>query len=346
MNLSYSKINAYIVQDPINRLYLTGFDSSFGILVLSENSKTFYTDPRYFLAAKENLTGFSVKSVKAALALEEVAKDLAAAGLKTIGYEDKFLTVAAFKGFKDKLKVFSLKPASSFIDTLRLVKTDEEVAKIKQAQALAEKAFEKLVDWLKPGVTEKEVATQLNIECLKLGADDMAFKSIIAFGENSAIPHHSPTDKKLEKNDLILVDFGVKLNGYNSDMTRTFCIGTPSPKMAEIYEIVLEAQKYALKNIKAGLTATEADSFSREYIKAHGFGEQFSHSLGHGIGLLVHESPFLREKNDDILLPGMVVTIEPGIYLENEGGVRIEDMAVIREDGVENLTSTGKKLSL
>jgi len=346
MNLSYSKIDAYIIKSPINRFYITGFDSSFGFVVLSENSKTFYTDPRYFAAAKEKLAGFAVKSVKAVESLETIASDLSQSGFKKVGYEDEFITVKGFKSFKEKLKAFTLKPASSDIDALRLVKSELEIAQIKQAQLLAEKAFEKIVDALKVGITEKEVATALNIECLKLGADDMAFKPIVAFGENSAIPHHKPSDKKLEKNDIVLIDFGVKLNGYNSDMTRTFCFGTPSEKIVNVYEVVLEAQNYALKHIKAGLTCKEADSFSREYIKAHGFGEEFSHSLGHGIGLLVHENPFLRDKSNDLLLPGMIVTIEPGIYIEGVGGVRIEDMVVIREDGVENLTSTAKKLTL
>jgi len=345
-SLSYSKINAYILQSPINRFFVSGFDASLGYVVISENSKTFYTDSRYFLAAKEKLADFTVKKITGKGALDTIAKDLLDSGFKAIGFEDNFVSVDSFKTLKDKFKGLTLKGASSEIDAIRLVKSSQEIAKIKKSQTIAEKAFDEIIDLIKPGITEREVATSLNIECLKLGADEMAFKTIVAFGANSAIPHHVPSDKKLEKNDLILLDFGVKLDGYHSDMTRTFCLGEPSEKMQEVYDIVLAAQDYALKHIKAGLTCHEADSLAREYIRANGYEAEFSHSLGHGLGLKIHESPFVRENGEDLLLPGMVISVEPGIYIEGEGGVRIEDIVVVREDGVENLTTTGKNFVL
>jgi len=342
-SLFLNKIDAYVINCPVNRFYVTRLNTSYGYVVLTESTNFFYTDSRYVQAAKNALADFKVVEVTRANALSSIAADLEAANLKTIGFEDEFLTVSAHKEFKESLKGFTLKAASNVLENLRLVKTVEEINHIKAAQAITEKVFDKVIDGLKPGVTEKELAIQLKIESLKQGAEDMAFAPIVAFGENSANPHHQPTDRRLEKEDLLLIDFGVKFNGYHSDMTRTFRLNEVEDKFKQLYDIVLRAQLYALKHLKAGMTCREADSLAREFIISNGYDTEFSHSLGHGVGLCIHEKPSINKHSDELLLPGMVVSVEPGIYLHGEGGIRIEDMVVIREDGVENLTLTPKE---
>ncbi|MCL2255769.1 MAG: aminopeptidase P family protein, partial [Firmicutes bacterium] len=183
-------------------------------------------------------------------------------------------------------------------------------------------------------------------ESLRAGAEGMSFDPIVAYGENSAKPHHKPSDRRLEKNDIILIDFGVKHKGYCSDMTRTFSIGNVANELKVIYDVVLKSQEYALKHIKAGMTGHEADALAREYIKANGYGEKFGHSLGHGIGINVHEMPRVAEKSKCVLKEGMVITCEPGIYLEGLGGVRIEDMLTVTESGIINMTYFDKILEL
>ena len=345
-NLFNKKIDAYLIESPKNRFYFTGFSASWGYVLLHESEKILYVDPRYAQAAKESVKTFKVKCVSSKECLPQITADLKELGVKTLGYEDTFISVASFKNLKASFKEFSLKPASEFIAQERIIKNSIEIDIMRAAQKLAEKAFNVVVDICKPGVSERDIKTALIIECLRLGAEEMSFAPIVAFGENTSIPHHKPSTKKLEKNDVILIDFGVKLNGYCSDMTRTFCLGNPSEKMQHIYNTVLGAQKYVLQHLKSGLTCKEVDALAREYIKSNGYDKEFSHGLGHGIGLDIHEDPFVNMHRGDILLPGMVVTVEPGVYIEGIGGVRIEDMVVIKENGIDNLTTVSKEFIL
>lgn len=226
------------------------------------------------------------------------------------------------------------------------VKSAEEIDLMKKAQRITETALSNIIHRIKAGITETELAAEIDKEFIKLGADGSAFPSIVAFGESAAECHHIPTERKLEKGEIVLIDIGAKFNGYCSDMTRTFCYGIPDRKMSEIYAIVLGAQQSALRHIKAGMTCREADAIAREYIAANGYGKEFIHTLGHGVGKEVHEAPRLAVGNDIPLEAGMVVTVEPGIYIEGWGGVRIEDMAVIKNDGIDNLTAFDKKFIL
>ncbi|MCL2798033.1 MAG: Xaa-Pro peptidase family protein [Firmicutes bacterium] len=341
-----ANIDAVLIKSQPNRFYFTGFDSSSGFLVLTEHARTFYVDARYFEEAKAKLSGCVVRCVKNAEAYEAIAQDLIKSGVKALGYEDDYITVSGYKALEAAFGDFALTPASAVLASLRITKTKEEVSAITAAQRIAERAFEKATDSLRPGVTEKELRALLCAEAYRAGADEPAFKPIVAFGENSAVPHHEASDRKLEKSDLILIDFGVKLNGYCSDMTRTFCLNQPSEQISLLYEAVLAAQSYALKSIKAGMTCREADSLAREHLRANGYGAAFLHGLGHGLGLEVHEPPGVSESGEELLLPGTVITVEPGVYIPGVGGVRIEDIVVVREDGVENLTVTGKELVL
>ena len=212
------------------------------------------------------------------------------------------------------------------------------------AQQIAEGALKRAVSKIKAGITERELMAEINYGMILGGAEKYSFETIVAFGANSAQPHHHPSDKKLDKNELILVDMGAKYNGYCSDMTRTFCIGSPDRQLVDVYGIVLEAQEYAIKNIKAGMTCHDVDSLAREYIAANGYGDNFGHSFGHGVGVDIHEDPRVGTNSETVLKPGMVITAEPGIYVPGLGGVRIEDMLVVKEDGVIDITSYDKKL--
>ena len=341
-----NKTDAYLIHSPANREYFTGISTSFGVALITENEKIYFTDFRYESYARRALSGFTLNIVTYANLYEKIVEELNRLEVKTVGYEENFITVGEFKHVKSALADFTLKPASEIIAEKRMIKTEAEIAKITEAQHIAERALSKVVTLLKPGVTEREISAELTFEMLMQGADALAFDNIVSFGENSANPHHHPSDKKLDKNELILIDFGARVKGYCSDMTRTFTLGTPHDELKAIHGIVLEAQAYALKHIKAGMTGKEADSLAREYIRANGYVKEFGHSLGHGVGVEIHESPNLSTLSDTVLLPGMVVTVEPGIYIDGLGGVRIEDMVVVREDGITNLTNFNKNLYL
>lgn len=341
-----NKIDAYMIFSEINRYYFTKFESSFGCVLLTEKEKIFFTDFRYEFAARRALRDYEIIVATSKDIYPLIVKELKRLKVKNLGYEDNVLTVNEFKNIKAFFTDFSFKPSSSILEIQRSIKTDEEIEKISLAQKLAEKSLTKILPLIKVGITERDVSAALMYEMMHNGAEASSFDSIVAFGENSACPHHKPCDKKLEKNELILIDFGAKLNGYCSDMTRTFTLGAPAEELKVIYSIVLDAQNYALKNIKAGMTGNEADSFAREFITANGYGKDFGHGLGHGVGLQIHESPTVNRFSTQILQKNMIITIEPGIYIDGLGGVRIEDLAVVTDTGITNLTNFNKNLNL
>ena len=225
-----------------------------------------------------------------------------------------------------------------------LIKTQEEIEKMKAAQVITQTALSRLLPKIKTGITEVEFAVEIDKEFIRLGADGTAFDTIVAFGENAAECHHIPSLRTLEKGEIVLIDIGAKKDGYCSDMTRSFCFGAPSQSITRIFNLVLNAQKLVLKHLKAGMTGKEADTIAREYLRANGYDKEFCHTLGHGVGREIHEQPRLAQHCDTILCENMVVTVEPGIYIPDFGGIRIEDMVVIKKDGVINLTDFDKKL--
>ena len=342
----FENTDAYLILSEENRFYYTGFRSSFGCVILTQSERFFLTDPRYASEARKCVTNFTILTTTGAGIYGDIVKVLQKVNAKTVGYEDEFVTVADYKRISEALKDFTLTEASKVFADARVIKTEEEVKKVTLAQALTQTALNKTLPFLKVGVTEKEVSAEITHQMLLLGADCPAFESIVAFGPNTANPHHHPSDRKLEKNDMVTIDIGAKLNGYCGDMTRTFCYGTPIDKLAKIHSIVLEAQQFALKNIKAGMTGREMHLLASEYITAHGYGEEFSHSLGHGIGIEVHERPYASIRSEEVLKENMIVSVEPGIYVDGLGGVRIEDLVVIKEDGVVNLNSFDKSINL
>lgn len=337
------KIDAFVVTDESNRFYFTHFETSFGAVIISRTKNVFITDFRYESEARENVTDFDIVITNYSEFYAKIAETLAALGAKTVGYGEK-MYIDEFTAFKSALVGFKLKPAEAALEAKRAVKTEEEISFITTAQQIAEGALKRAISHAKPGMTERELMAEINYEMIIGGAEKYSFETIVAFGANTAQPHHHPSDKKLDKDELILVDMGAKYNGYCSDMTRTFCIGDPGEQLERVYDIVKEAQEYAIKYIKAGMTCHEADALAREYIIANGYGDNFGHSFGHGVGIDIHEDPRVGANSQIVLRPNMVITAEPGIYIPGLGGVRIEDMLVVKEDDVSDITSYEKKL--
>ncbi len=337
------KIDAFVVTDESNRFYFTHMETSFGAVVISREKNVFITDFRYESEAREKVKDFDIVITTYSKFYQKIAETLNEIGAKTVGYGEK-MYIDEFTAFKTALTGFKLKPSEAAIQAKRAIKTEEEISFIKIAQQIAEGALKRAISHTKTGMTERELMAEINYEMIIGGAEKYSFETIVAFGVNTAQPHHHPSDKKLEKNELILVDMGAKYNGYCSDMTRTFCLGNPGSKLTEIYGIVKQAQEYAIKNIKSGMTCHDADSLAREYITANGYGECFGHSLGHGVGVDIHEDPRVGSGSQTVLQAGMVITAEPGIYLPGLGGVRIEDMLIVGDDSVTDITAFDKDL--
>ncbi|MBQ3045565.1 MAG: aminopeptidase P family protein [Clostridia bacterium] len=340
---SLSNNQAYLIISAENRRYLTGFPSSAGYLLTTQNEAFFLIDSRYFEAAKKAVNECEV------VLLTDFSKQLDGYikifGIKKLFLEGESLSVAKAESVKKICGCeCDFEKADKEISALRRTKTEDEKKKILAAQSIAEKAFNHILSFIKEGVTEREIALTLDFFMLRNGAEDISFQTIAVSGKNSSMPHGVPSDKKIEKGDFITMDFGAVVDGYHSDMTRTVAVGEVSSKQAEVYETVLSAQKGCLEILGAGVSCKAADAAARDVIKAAGFGEFFGHGTGHGVGIEIHEAPTLNPRSGETLGIGDVVTVEPGVYLPGEFGVRIEDMAFITENGYENLTKSPKNL--
>lgn len=345
--LKKQKVDALIVEEPKNLYYLTGLDLSTGKLIVADQEVILLVDGRFIeKASKEgNIPAFLIKEN----ILDEIFQQKLP-NVQKLGFCSETTTYKQYLDLKkemDKLQR-TLVALDSPLQELRMVKDEWEITLMRQAALLGSQGFQHVRNLLKEGITESEVAVELEIFWKRHGADGVAFPPIIAFGPNTSMPHHHSVQQKLEPGHTVLIDIGVTVHGYHSDMTRTFFFGEPDPQMMNIFNLVQEAQEAALAICKPGVTVGELDAAARNLIQEKGHGEHFMHSLGHGIGLEVHEKPILRNKppfQSVKLEPGMVITVEPGIYLPGVGGVRIEDTVVINEKGHENLTreSLGKE---
>ncbi len=343
----FNNYDTLLIFDEDNRYYFSGFRSSFGCVILSAKKKVLITDSRYDSEARKLAVGFVVIQSSASNMYQVIAKQLELAKAKVLGFENDAMTVSDFEHLKNELPGYEFVPASNDIADKRVIKTEAEIEKITIAEEVTIKAFNDVIPSIKIGMSEKEVSDMITYAMLKNGASEPAFPNIVCFGSASACPHHVPSlDRKLAKNDIILIDIGAKVNGYCGDMTRTFCLGEPDKKLASIHKIVYEAQQFVLTNLKAGLTCREVDSMAREYLLAHGYKDEFSHSLGHGIGINVHERPYTSQRSEEVLKENMVISVEPGVYFEGEGGIRIEDIVVIKHDGIINLTNLSKEIKI
>lgn len=332
--------------DSLNLRYLTGFSGTFGLLVLTQAEQLLFTDSRYTERAKAEAPEVEVREFKGNWA-ERLGEELKALGIRRLGLNSRTISLHDYNLLKEKAPEVELVPLEGPVERLRLRKDEEEIERIRRAVELTDRAFEHALEFVKPGLTEREVAWELEKFMRENGSEGIAFPFIVATGSNSALPHATPGERRLERGGLLLLDIGARCDGYCADLTRMIALGKPSKKQLQVYRVVRQAQEAALSGIKAGMNGLEADKLAREVIQAAGFGDHFGHGLGHGVGLAVHEGPRLSPLADpkkDILEPGMVVTIEPGIYLVGEFGVRIEDLTIVRDGGLEVLTGASKEL--
>ena len=333
---------AALITSEINRIYFTGFCSSAGALLVTRENALFLTDFRYIEKAKRDIKHIEVKlqqrlfsQIKEFLQQEKAGEVL---------IETDLVTVDTLKSYKEHFSVSDSDCLTKQILKMRSIKEKTEVDSIKKAQDITDKAFDYILDYIKVGVTEKEIALKMEFFMRKEGSEGVSFDFIVVSGKNSSLPHGEPTDKKIEYGDFVTMDFGAVVNGYRSDMTRTVAVGGVTDEQKRVYETVLKAQELALKEIKPDVKCLDIDKIARDFIENEGYGGCFGHGLGHSVGLEIHENPAFNTRNDTKLEKGMVMTVEPGIYLENKFGVRIEDMVAVTEESYENLTKSPKNL--
>jgi Xaa-Pro aminopeptidase len=339
--LEAAGLEAMLVASSFNRRYLSGFTGTSGALLFTPRGQYLLTDFRYMTQAPAQATDYTVVE-HAPDMMETVGTLLAEAGVKKLGFEERHVSYADWSAWSKALAPVELVPVEGLAEKLRVKKDAGEIAVIEEAAKLADAAYAHILHFVRPGVTELDLAAELESFMRKNGATGPAFDTIVASGERSAMPHGVASGRKLQPGEFVTFDFGAYFQGYCSDLTRTIVVGEPTDRHREIYAIVLEAQEHALANLKPGMTGREADALTRDVIARYGYGEFFGHGTGHGIGLEIHEAPRLSQRSDTVLVPGMVVTVEPGIYIPGFGGVRIEDDVVVTDTGIRVLTSSPK----
>ena len=353
--LQGKQLDAVLITQPQNRRYLSGYTAgehgiqeSSGVLLIPKQGKPWLlTDSRFSLQAEEEAPGFTVELYKKGL-FALLRKLLPALHIRRLGFESHYFLHSSAKKLEEmaeKIKV-AVVPLLDLVEPMRMIKTEEEIQLIRKSVLLNEQVFQAVHKTIAPGMTEIEIALALEQTMRQMGAEGPSFETIVAFGRNAAKPHAVPTNRVLQDGDLVLIDMGSLLQGYCSDMTRTFVVGKPKKKFLERLRVVRKAQLAGIEAIRAGAVCREVDKAARKVIADAGYGDFFGHSLGHGVGLAVHEAPGLGPRNRKKLRAGMIVTIEPGIYLPDWGGIRLENMVVVREDGCEILNEDSTGLDL
>ncbi len=341
--LKEQELDAMLITRPENQRYLSGFTGGEGALLITQERALLLTDFRYYEQVEEEAPEFELVKVEqqASLALKQTLRDL---GAKALGFESTHLPYNTYREWRRATRGTKWFPTKEMVETIRMIKDDDELAKIQQAVAVTDAACEYIRRFVKKGMTEKQVAWELEVHMRTHSAEGIAFDFIVGSGPNGAKPHAVPGDRKIKKREPIVLDMGARIDGYHSDLTRTICLGKPDKKLKEIHNIVLQAQLAAEEQAKPGMTGKEVDAIARDVIAAAGYEEQFGHGLGHGVGLAVHEGPAVNARGTSPLQPGMVFTVEPGIYLTGWGGVRIEDLVVMTEKGAKVLSTASKEL--
>ena len=335
------ELDGIIINNLKNVYYLTGFWGSNGTVFISRDRQILVTDARYIIAAKQEVTGFEIFAERDELAvIAKIAKDM---GLSRIGFEDE-ISVSYYHRMQAAFEGLELIPHTQFVEALRMIKDETEIATIRKACSISDQAFHDALEFIKPGKTEIEIANFLDFRMRELGAAGLSFDTILASGINSSKPHAHPMQKPVELGEAITMDFGCLYEHYVSDMTRTIYLGHVSDEQAEIYNTVLTANQALIDQAKAGLGFRDFDKIPRDIIVEAGYGQYFTHGIGHGIGLDIHEEPYFSQTSTEVIKSGMVLTDEPGIYIEGKYGVRIEDDILITDTGCELLTLAPKEL--
>jgi Xaa-Pro aminopeptidase len=347
--LIFNKLDSALITSQSNRYYFTGIKSSEGALVVTTDKAILLIDFRYYEIAKKAISknGYDIEVVLLTDLKKQLKNIVLENKLKTMGFEAESITVTQCDHLKGAIfgtKVDTSGHLDSAIKNLRSIKSTQEIDKIKTAQMITDAGFNYILNFIKAGISEKAIATELEFYLRKNGADEVAFNSIVVSGKNSSLPHGEPSEKVLKLGDMVTMDFGARLDGYNSDMTRTVCIGKASEEQKKVYDTVIKAQNAAFESIAPGEACDFIDKRSRDIINLAGYEGCFGHGLGHGVGIDIHEEPRFSPSCKTLLKKGMVITVEPGIYLEDKFGVRIEDMVIITESGFENITKSTKKL--
>lgn len=343
--MAAEKLDAFVVGVGPNVRYLTGFTGSNGLVVMLRDGAVFFTDPRYQIQAAQEVD--CPVRVASGPILLQVAALLRRVKSKRVGFEKSRMSVEAHQTLKDALPMrSSLEPVGGWIERQRMVKSNAEIGAIRRSVELNSRAFEQVARRVRPGMRESGLAAELDYRMRRLGAERPAFETLVATGARTALPHARPTAARLPARGFVLVDMGAMLDGYASDMTRMLFLGRPDTRAKRTYRAVLEAQLAAIDAVRAGVQAQAVDRAARRVLARHGFERAFVHSTGHGLGLEIHEPPRIGKKEKTALEKGMTVTIEPGVYLEGFGGIRIEDTVMVTEKGCEVLTPTLKELQV
>ena len=341
--LPEQEYDAILIIDPINRLFATGYESDDGALLITEHDAWYFTDSRYIEAAEISVVGADVALVTNEHPYSEKIKaQLTGYGITSLGFEEDSITYSEYLSWNEKLEI-KLIPAQKLLIDMRMVKSADDLEKMIKSQRIAEKSFGEILPLISADMTEKDLAAELLYRFLKNGADDKSFDTIVVSGPKSSMPHGVPGDMKIGKG-FLTIDFGVRLDGWCSDTTRTLCIDDPDEEMVRVYDTVLLAQEAGIKAARAGIACSDIDAEARSVIESAGYGEYFGHGFGHGVGLEVHEAPRVSKGVEATISAGAVISAEPGIYLPGRYGVRIEDVLYITENGSENITKLTKDL--
>jgi Xaa-Pro aminopeptidase len=340
--LDQHELDGLLIASPENRRYLSGFSGSAGVLIITPQVARLATDFRYYEQVREQAPDFEL--VEAPQRMEQVlAREIADLGLKRVGFESAALTYETYESWRKAMPASELVPTTGLVEGLRAIKDEGELAAIIEAVRVADEAIEHLMDTIRPGMTERQVAWELEVHMRTHGAEALAFTTIVAAGPHGAMSHAVVTDRPIRRGEPVVIDMGARVDGYCSDITRSFCIGEADERYLSVWHTVLEAQQAAERQIRAGMTGIQADAIARDLIYGAGYEGQFGHGLGHGVGLAIHEEPRASMVYPGELPAGMVLTVEPGIYIPGWGGIRIEDMVVVGATGCRILTRARKE---
>lgn len=323
-----------------NQHYLSGFRSGDCHMVITEKEQYLLTDFRAFESAKEHAPQFEIVETNLDYTVHTFLKEL---GIKQLGVEEKVISVSDYHSLQENTGL-ELISGDDLVEEIRAIKDETELNSIKKAQALTDACFSHLITWIRPGLTELEVALEIELSLKKMGAERLSFDTICVSGNRTALPHGEPSSKIMEYGDFVTLDFGCVVDGYCSDMTRTIALGKVTKEQQDVYHVVLAAQTAACEAIASGMLCSDADGVARNLITEAGYGKAFGHGTGHGVGLEIHEAPRLGARSTDVLKSNMVVTVEPGIYLTQSFGVRIEDLAIVTDFTIINMTKSNKEL--